>query len=123
MNIRPLIWPVNISLASRRFENAFGVFDYRNIKQDGFFGYRATAHGSADILVAEPEKALIDHWHHTAGEWTTPRLEEMRYQHMGVIAEARLMSYAERFRGPRLDRAVARWLALAAEEQTETVTL
>jgi predicted transcriptional regulator of viral defense system len=119
-----VVWLTSVtSRVPRHFENAFGVFDYRNIKQDCFFGCRTTAYGSAEILVAEPEKALLEHWHHTAGEWTTPRLEEMRYQHVDVVTEARLRSYAERFRSPRLDRAVGRWLALAADEKTGTVTL
>ena len=107
----------------RRFENAFGVFEYRNIKQDSFFGYRATAHAGGEIMVADPEKALLDHWHLTAGEWTPDRLDEMRYQHMDVIDHDRLAAYAARFRRPRLDRAVGRWLAHAADAEEGTVTL
>ena len=76
-----------------------------------------------DVIVAEPEKALLDHWHLTEGEWTTDRLEEMRYQHVELIREDRLRSYAERFRSPRLDRAVQRWLELAVEAEKGTVTL
>jgi predicted transcriptional regulator of viral defense system len=41
----------------RRFENPFGVFDYRNIKQDCFFGFASTDVGGQKFLVAEPEKA------------------------------------------------------------------
>jgi multidrug efflux pump subunit AcrB len=67
------------------------------------------------ILVAHPEKALLDHWHLSAGEWTSDRLAEMRYQNMKVVIQSRLRDYAARFKRPRLDRAVERWLQLAEE--------
>ena len=119
-----VVWLTSVtSRVPRRFENPFGVFDYRNIKQDGFFGYRTATHGGADILVAEPEKALLDHWHLTPGEWTTERMEEMRYQNVASVEENRLRDYAERFRSPRLVRAVQRWLEIAVEEEKGQVTL
>lgn len=119
-----VVWLTSVtSRVPRRFENPFGVFDYRNIKQDCFFGYRTVAHGGAEVLVAEREKALLDHWHLTPGEWTTERLDEMRYQHVALVGADRLRDYAERFRSPRLDRAVQRWLELAVEAERGTVTL
>jgi len=107
----------------RRFENAFGSFEYRNIKQDGFFGYRSVPYAGGEIVVAEPEKALLDHWHLATGEWTDQRLREMRYQHTDALDNERLSDYAERFRSPRLVRAVQRWVACAAAEDEGTVTL
>jgi predicted transcriptional regulator of viral defense system len=107
----------------RRFENPFGIFDYRNIKQECFFGYRTASYGGTNILVAEPEKALLDHWHLTPGEWITDRLVEMRYQHVTLVEEDRLRNYSKRFRSPRIDRAVHRWLELADSEGKDTVTL
>ena len=107
----------------RRFETPFGVFDYRNIKQDCFFGFGPTGVGGREFLVAEPEKALLDHWHLTEGEWTTERLEEMRYQHVARVGTKRLKLYVQRFRSPRLHRAVERWLLLAVDAEEGTVTL
>jgi predicted transcriptional regulator of viral defense system len=107
----------------RRFENPFGIFDYRNIKQECFFGYRTASYGGTNILVAEPEKALLDHWHLTPGEWIMDRLVEMRYQHVTLVGEDQLRSYSKRFRSPRIDRAVQRWLELADGEEKDTVTL
>ena len=102
-----VVWLTNVTpRVPRRFENPFGVFDYRNIKQDCIFGYEAATHGGQEILVAEPEKALLDHWHLTAGEWTAERIEEMRYQNVALVGAERLNLYAQRFRSPRLDRAV-----------------
>ena len=107
----------------RRFENPFGVFDYRNIKQDCFFGFASAGAGNQKFLVAEPGKALLDHWHLSEGEWTQERLDEMRYQHVERVDAERLKGHAQRFRSPRLDRAVQRWLELATRAEEGTVTL
>jgi predicted transcriptional regulator of viral defense system len=98
-----------------RFDNACGGFEYRHLKQSSFFGYEQLAYGGGTILVAHPEKALLDHWHLSAGEWTSDRLAEMRYQHMRIVDQTRLREYAARFKRPRLDRAVTRWLKLAED--------
>ncbi len=119
-----VVWLTNVTpRVPRRFENPFGMFEYRNIKREAFFGYRTASLGGTEVRVAEPEKALLDHWHLTAGEWTVERLAEMRYQNTQGIDDTRLQAYAARFRSPRLDRTVQRWLHLAAEEGKGTVTL
>jgi predicted transcriptional regulator of viral defense system len=100
-----------------RFDNACGAFEYRHIKQPGFFGYDQVAYGGSTILVARPEKALLDHWHLSAGEWTRDRLVEMRYQNIQAVDQRRLRDYAARFQRPRLHRAVERWAQLAAESE------
>jgi hypothetical protein len=99
-----------------RFDNACGAFEYRHIKQPCFFGYEQVAYGSGTIVVARPEKALLDHGHLSAGEWTDDRLAEMRYQHMRDVNRRRLREYVARFKRPRLDRAVDRWLRLATQD-------
>lgn len=119
-----VVWLTSVTTRPpRHFENPFGVFDYRNIKQECFFGYQTASQGEAGILVAEPEKALLDHWHLTPGEWTEDRLEEMRYQQFDRVVRDKLKLYAQKFRSPRLDRAVERWLRLAADSEKETETL
>jgi len=119
-----VVWLTGVTpRVPRRFENPFGVFDYQNIKREAFFGYRTATQGGAAMQVAEPEKALLDHWHLTAGEWTVDRLAEMRYQNTQGVDAARLQSYAARFRSPRLVRTVQRWLRLTSEAEEGTVTL
>jgi predicted transcriptional regulator of viral defense system len=119
-----VVWFTSVTpRVPRRFENPLGVFDYRNIKQDGFFGFASTGVADRNFLVAEPEKALLDHWHLTAGEWTSGRLGEMRYQHVAQVDAERLTLYAQRFRSPRLNRAVQRWLRLASDAEQGTETL
>jgi predicted transcriptional regulator of viral defense system len=109
---------VHTSVTTRlpmRFDNACGSFEYRHIKQPYFFGYEQLSYGRGTIAVARREKALLDHWHLSAGEWTTDRLAAMRYQNMDAVDRERLQDYAARFRRPRLARAVDRWIRLAAE--------
>ena len=119
-----VVWLTSVtSRQPQRFENPFGVFDYRNIKQEWFFGYRKVSHGGAEILVAEPEKALLDHWHLTPGEWTADRMAEMRYQHAGWIDGERLTLYARRFNSPRIERALQHWRRLVDMGEKGTVTL
>jgi hypothetical protein len=65
----------------------------------------------------------LDHWHLTAGEWTPERLEEMRYQHVEQIDADRLRRHSQRFRSPRLDRAVQRWLQMTSDAGQGTVAL
>ena len=43
------------------FENAFGVFVFRNIKKELFFGYTKIAEGNNVYFLAEKEKALLDY--------------------------------------------------------------
>jgi len=111
-----VVWLTAVSpRVPRRFENPLGVFEYRCIKQALFFGYAAVPYGGQEILVADPAKALLDHWHLTPGEWTVERLTEMRYQDMDKVSAATLRAYCSRFNSPRLSRALERWTALAAE--------
>ena len=111
-----VVWNTAVSpRVPRRFENPFGVFEYRTLKQEFFFGYKAAAYGGQEILVAEPEKALLDHWHLTPGEWTADRLDGMRYQNTDLVSVEILRAYCRRFRSPRLSRAVDRWLVLTSE--------
>ena len=107
----------------RRFDNLFGLFDYRSIKQKAFFGYISAPYGDRSVLIAEPEKALLDHWYLTPGEWTQERLEEMRYQHCQHVNKDKLQAYADCFQSPRLNRAVERWLTVIAEDEKGTVIL
>ncbi|MFH1836909.1 MAG: hypothetical protein ABH862_02170 [Candidatus Omnitrophota bacterium] len=46
---------------TRRFKNNHGLFTYRTVNTNAFVGYYVEKHGIYDILIAEPEKALIDY--------------------------------------------------------------
>ncbi|MBU0571356.1 MAG: hypothetical protein KJ995_06520 [Candidatus Omnitrophica bacterium] len=46
---------------TRRFKNDHGLFTYRTVNTNVFKGYYVEKHGVYDILIAEPEKALVDY--------------------------------------------------------------
>ncbi|MCK5216018.1 MAG: hypothetical protein KAR05_11780 [Candidatus Omnitrophica bacterium] len=46
---------------TRSFKNKHGLFTFRTIKTDAFCGYYVEKHRNLEILIAEPEKALIDY--------------------------------------------------------------
>ena len=111
------------SRVPRRFENTFGVFDYRHVKRGAFFGYRISEIQQDKVLMADPEKALLDLWYLSEGEWTVARMAEMRFQHRDAVDASKLRTYAAVFDSPRLMRAVDVWCGMANEEEEGSVEL
>ena len=107
----------------RRFENDFGEYEYRHLKAAAFFGYRRVKIQSAEVLMAEPEKALLDFWHLTTGAWTEDRMTEMRFQNPAQIRASRLRACAARFASPRLFQAVTAWHKAVRTASEGTVQL
>ena len=87
--------------------------------QDTLFTHLALA----EVLLADPEKALRDVWHLAGKPWTVERMVEMRFQNREAVDPDRLRSYAERFESPRLLRAADVWLELSRSEQEGTLEL
>ena len=116
-------WTSVTSREPRLFENAFGVFEYRHIKQNGFFGYRAVDIQGRKVMLAEPEKALLDFWHMNKGPWGKARMGEMRFQNRNAVDQAKLEEYAGRYKSPRLSQAAQVWRSLADEEIEGAVDL
>ena len=77
----------------RLFENEFGHFQYKHIKPDCFAGYQAVEIDRQKVLVAVPEKALLDLWHIADGEWTTERMGGMRFQNFEIVSRKKLHSW------------------------------
>jgi predicted transcriptional regulator of viral defense system len=46
---------------TRKFQNTFGLFIYKNIRVDLFWGYKKEEKDGQFYLMAEPEKALLDY--------------------------------------------------------------
>jgi len=111
------------SRVTRSFENVFGAFSYRHVKASAFFGYHPVRIDDRKVLLAEPEKALLDLWYLESGEWTMDRLREMRFEDMELVDVARLREYAERFASRRLIGVASKWSLLRAAEEEGTVQL
>ncbi|AKJ64545.1 type IV toxin-antitoxin system AbiEi family antitoxin domain-containing protein [Kiritimatiella glycovorans] len=99
----------------RTFENPYGRYRYRHLKRSAFFGYRSVETGGASVLMAHPEKALLDLWYLDSGEWTLERMESMRFQNTEVVDSARLEAFARQYDSPRLRRAAGVWTLYAEE--------
>ena len=109
--------------APRRFENPFGAFHYTNLKRTLFFGYHAVTIAGAEVFIATPEKALLDLFHLTPGEWDRPRMMEMRFQQSAVVDSDRLHAYTQRVARPRIMRAVEAWRECCAAQEPAGVEL
>ena len=107
----------------KTFSNQFGAFVYRHVKPDFFFGYARTQINGTPVVLAKPEKALLDLWHLESGSWSETRLLGMRFQNMEMVNSKRLAEFAERFRSPRLLKTLRIWIELASEERRGTVEL
>ena len=49
------------SKITRQFKNSHGLFIYRSVRPEAFRGYVIEKHQGFDVLIAEPEKALVDY--------------------------------------------------------------
>ena len=106
----------------RRFSKLFGEFRYRHVKEELFSGYQAVILSGEKVLLATPEKALLDFFHLSRGEWTTERLGELRLAPISPLHWQGLETLAERLGSPRVKRALSR-LARVLDEHDEGVEL
>lgn len=113
---RVVLFTSATSRVPRLFENEFGRFQYKHIKPDCFAGYQTVNMDDQKVLIAIPEKVLLDFWHIEDGEWTTERMASMRFQNFELVSLKKLNKYAEMFQSPRLVRAVRNWRTYAKAE-------
>ena len=99
---------------TRSFQNPFGTFRYSSLKKEFFWGFSARTIQGSEIWIANPEKALLDFWHLSHGEWTQDRLSEMRFQHGDNLDMDKLSEFTRRWGTPRLSRATSRYQELAS---------
>jgi predicted transcriptional regulator of viral defense system len=111
------------SRVTRSFSNSFGEFKYQSIKKTAFFGYRPVKIGDRKVVIAEPEKALLDMFYLEKGAWGRERIDEMRFQNPELIDQEKLCLYGSRYRSPRLAHAVAEWLAVIRADNVGSVEL
>lgn len=108
---------------SRSFSNSFGTFKYHSIKPPAFFGYRSLDIGGRQVVIAEPEKSLLDLWYLERGVWNEARMNAMRFQNTELIDAAKLHTYANRYHSPRVVKAAALWKSTLSAQHEGTVNL
>lgn len=97
------------SLKTAEFENDFGVYSYKKMREDLIFGYELKPFGDRTIQFATPEKALLDllylyPFYNTPEEMEELRLDEDYMQ--DDLNMERLAEYAGQFGSKALDKRV-----------------
>ncbi len=97
----------------QEWDTPVGRFTYRQVKT--FLGFERQVINGQSTLVATPEKALLDHWYWSEGEWSSERHQEMRYQNLDCININRLEALTAKFDSPKMIRALKIFIEIAAE--------
>ena len=111
------------SRVTKEFENAFGVFKYSHIKNYLFFGYNSVEISKRKVMMASPEKSLLDLWYLEAGKWDMNRMQEMRFQNFDIVDSDTLSKYTSRFKLPRLSHVLKVWRKLVESESEGMVKI
>lgn len=84
------------SKPTRRFKNAHALFIYRSVRPKAFQGYRIERHRDADVLLAEPEKAVVDYlYFKTRGRETfDPEKERLDVKRVRRLDRKKMDAYA-----------------------------
>lgn len=85
------------SKATRRFKNFHGLFLYRSVRPESFRGYIIEKHNGFDVLIAEPEKALVDYLYFKAirGGTFDRNAERIDQKRVRKLNRKKLESYAK----------------------------
>jgi len=98
------------SLKTAEFQNDFGVYTYKKVRDDLFFGYELKPFGDKSILFAHPEKALLDLLYLYPFYDSSEELEDLRLDDAYIandLSLVRLDEYTARFDCKALTRRVA----------------
>jgi predicted transcriptional regulator of viral defense system len=107
-----------------RWDTPLGIYEYRHIKTELFYGYQMTDVGAdQQAFVATPEKALLDLVYLQPGGDAPEYLGELRLQNLERLDLERLQGQVVRAQSPKLRRAAARVIKLAEAEAQEYETL
>ena len=119
----PEVVPVVTSVTMARpaqWETPLGVYAFRHIKTDLFFGYRLVDVSPGQrAFVATPEKALLDLTYLHPGGDSLAYLRELRLQNLDRLDLDELQRLADRAGSPKLRRVAAFVAELARTEAEE----
>lgn len=104
------------------YETSLGRFDFRHISSALLWGYaeeRIAGDPVRTVLVARPEKALLDLVYLRPGADSAAFLRQLRLDRLEVLDTAALLRDAERTGKPKLIRAAHRVAQIAAERSGE----
>ena len=91
------------------YKTTAGNFNYRTLKPAFYFGYRILHKEKLPVLLAEPEKALLDYLYLTASLHTIKDMEALRinYEELNQLVDwNKLDNYAQVFKNKTLDKRI-----------------
>jgi len=94
---------------TNNYKTAAGVFNYRNMKPAFYFGYHILHKDKLPVLVAEPEKALLDYLYLNSSLNAIKDMKALRlnYEEVGrVVDRNKLIDYAKLFKSKTLDKRI-----------------
>lgn len=104
--------PTSVTVkTTRTFKNNFGLFSYRHLKKELFFGYRKISENGQIYLIAEPEKALFDYLYLNSPKIKTPEdIEELRFNEVEIekLDKTKLQKYAEIANNKNLQKLISK---------------
>jgi predicted transcriptional regulator of viral defense system len=113
--------PVTTSVTTSRpqeREAPLGVFAYRHIQTEFFWGYRRVRVADGQhAAVAQPEKALLDLIYLQPGGDEPAYLRTLRLQNLDQVRIDTLQRFVDRFDKPKLRRASATLAEIIAEDE------
>ena len=86
-----------------------GTFNYRTLKPAFYFGYRILHKDHLPVLIAEPEKALLDYLYLTGSLNTLKDMKAVRFNYnelRHIVDWVKLESYARVFKSRTLDKRI-----------------
>ncbi len=103
--------PVVTSVTTKRpglWVTPVGRFRYRHVKRKLFFGSAGVTIEGQTVLMATPEKAILDFFYFESGPMTDERFEEYRFQNLDRLDLRKLKTFAAKMANPKLTGIVKR---------------
>ncbi|MFH1460548.1 MAG: hypothetical protein ABIG64_09310 [Candidatus Omnitrophota bacterium] len=105
------------------YKNYLGVFEYRSLKKDLFFGFTKVAENNQEFFIAQPEKAILDFFYFRkeikgkAGEF-----ESLRFQNLETLDIAKLQEFSKNFT-KKVNKIAQEFVNFVVQENREWKTL
>ncbi|MCX6717364.1 MAG: hypothetical protein NTU76_01645, partial [Candidatus Taylorbacteria bacterium] len=95
--------------ATRKFKNGFGLFIYKTIKRNLFWGYKKEEKNNQMYLIAEPEKALLDYIYFNLSKIKkTEAIDELRLNKSVIrgLNQTKLKKYQKIFNNKKINKII-----------------
>jgi len=104
---------------TKYFRNSLGTFEYRSVKSSLFFGHERDSRFEPAVLIATPEKALLDKIYFDPTVRYEPNYfsENLRLQNFEILRPKYLKNYSQKMNSVKVKKMVAILTKLIREEK------